>query len=268
MPDLRTGGHSNSTDVLYGRKKALADPRSAPRWMVPRPGEAECLQSRVPAIPFIAPVPSDRLSRRLLQLLLGLVLYGVSDGMLVMAGLGLDPWDVLHQGLARHSAVPIGTWAIIVGAVVLLLWFPLRQRPGLGTVSNVFVIGLVINGVIALIPTPTSLPIRFVTLCAAVVLNGVATGAYIGAGMGPGPRDGLMTGLALRGGSIRVVRTGIELTVLLAGFLLGGTVGIGTLLYAVAIGPLVHQFMPMLRIENPRVPDEATTHAPSDARVP
>jgi uncharacterized membrane protein YczE len=236
--------------------------------MGPRPGEAECLQSRVPTKSFIAPVPSHRLSRRLLQLYLGLMLYGVSDGMLVLAGLGLDPWDVFHQGLARHSAVPIGTWAIIVGAVVLLLWFPLRQRPGLGTVSNVFVIGLVINGVIALMPAPTSLPIRFVTLCAAVLLNGIATGAYIGAGMGPGPRDGLMTGLALRGGSIRVVRTGIELTVLLAGFLLGGTVGIGTLLYAVAIGPLVHQFMPMLRLDVPRPPDVTAGHAPADTRVP
>ena len=212
-------------------------------------------------------MPSHHLPRRLLQLYLGLVLYGVSDGMLVLAGLGLDPWDVFHQGLARHSSIPIGTWAIIVGAIVLLLWFPLRQRPGLGTVSNVFVIGLVINAVIMLVPPPSSLPIRFLTLCAAVLLNGIATGAYIGAGMGPGPRDGLMTGLARRGWSIRVVRTGIELTVLLAGFLLGGTVGIGTLLYAVAIGPLVHQFIPMLRIGDPAVEEQAT-HAPSDTRGP
>lgn len=188
--------------------------------------------------------------------------------MLVLAGLGLDPWDVFHQGLARHSRVPIGTWAIIVGAIVLLLWLPLRQRPGLGTVSNVFVVGLVINAVIALVPTPTSLPIRFATLCAAVILNGIATGAYIGAGMGPGPRDGLMTGLALRGGSIRVVRTGIEFTVLLAGFLLGGSVGIGTLLYALAIGPLVHQFMPMLQVEESRVPSEVDVPTASNIRVP
>jgi uncharacterized membrane protein YczE len=222
------------------------------------------LQSLVPSLPFIAPWPGDRFPRRLVQLLLGLVLYGVSDAMLVLAALGLDPWDVFHQGLARHSPFPIGTWSIVVGAIVLLLWFPLRQRPGLGTVSNVFVIGLVINAVLALVPVPTSLAVRIVTLCAAVLLNGIATGAYIGAGMGPGPRDGLMTGLALRGGSIRVVRTGIELTVLIAGFLLGGTVGIGTLLYALAIGPLVHQFMPMMRIDEPRPSGTTQQKQPSD----
>ncbi len=210
----------------------------------------------------MAPWPRDRLPRRLVQLYGGLVLYGISDAMLVLAGLGLDPWDVFHQGLARHSPFPIGTWSIIVGAIVLLLWFPLQQRPGLGTVSNVFVIGLVINAVLALVPVPHSLAVRIVTLCAAVLLNGIATGAYIGAGMGPGPRDGLMTGLALRGSSIRVVRTGIEVTVLLAGFLLGGTVGIGTLLYALAIGPLVHQFIPMLRIAGPRSHEsERSDHA-------
>jgi uncharacterized membrane protein YczE len=187
--------------------------------------------------------------------------------MLVLAALGLDPWDVFHQGLARHSPFPIGTWSIIVGAAVLLLWFPLRQRPGLGTVSNVFVIGLVINAVLALIPAPTSLAVRIVTLGAAVLLNGIATGAYIGAGMGPGPRDGLMTGLAQRGGSIRVVRTGIELTVLLAGFLLGGTVGIGTLVYALAIGPLVHRFIPLLRIDEPRTHVAAQTLGPDAAGI-
>jgi uncharacterized membrane protein YczE len=196
------------------------------------------------------------------------MLYGVSDAMLVLAGLGLDPWDVFHQGLARHSTLPIGTWSIIVGAIVLVLWSPLRQRPGVGTLSNVLVIGLVINGVLALVPVPTSLPVRVFTLCAAVLLNGIATGAYIGAGMGPGPRDGLMTGLALRGGSIRVVRTSIELTVLVAGFLLGGTVGIGTLLYALAIGPLVHQFIPMLRVDEPRLPNERPSHETSELRVP
>jgi uncharacterized membrane protein YczE len=219
----------------------------------------------VSSLPFIAPWPADRFPRRLTQLYFGLILYGVSDAMLVLAALGLDPWDVLHQGLARHSPFPIGTWSIIVGAIVLLLWFPLRQRPGLGTVSNVLVIGLVINAVLALVPVPTSLAVRIVTLCAAVVLNGIATGAYIGAGMGPGPRDGLMTGLAARGGSIRVVRTGIELTVLLAGFLLGGTVGIGTLLYALAIGPLVHQFIPLLRIDELRRQPGATLLEPADA---
>ena len=186
--------------------------------------------------------------RRLGQLFGGLVLYGVSDGFLVLAGLGLDPWDVLHQGLSRHTPLAIGTWAIVVGAAVLLLWFPLRQRPGLGTVSNVFVVGLVINLTLALVPAPTSLLLRALTLVAGVALNGVATGAYIGAGLGPGPRDGLMTGLASRGWSLRVVRTCIEIFVLAAGFLLGGSVGIGTLLYAVSIGPLAHYFIPLMSV--------------------
>lgn len=199
---------------------------------------------------FLAPNSYDRLPRRLIQLFAGLVLFGVSDGFLVLAGLGLDPWDVFHQGLARHSTVAIGTWAIIVGAIVLLLWIPLRQRPGLGTLCNVVVVGLVINLTLAVVPVPTSLPVRVITLVAGVILNGIATGAYIGAGLGPGPRDGLMTGLVQRGGSIRVVRTGIELSVLVAGFLLGGTVGIGTVLYAVGIGPLAHYFIPLLSVDS------------------
>ncbi|GAC1443470.1 MAG: membrane protein [Chloroflexota bacterium] len=197
----------------------------------------------------VTSTPRTRPSRRLLQLYFGLVLFGVSDGFLVLAGLGLDPWDVFHQGLARHSPLAIGTWAIVVGAVVLLLWIPLRQMPGLGTVSNVIVVGLAINLTVAIVPIPTPLLLRVITLLAGVFLNGVATGAYIGAGLGPGPRDGLMTGLARRGLSLRVVRTGIELTVLAAGFALGGTVGIGTVLYAVSIGPLAHLFIPMMTIQ-------------------
>jgi uncharacterized membrane protein YczE len=195
-----------------------------------------------------------RLPRRLIQLAAGLVLYGFSDGLLVLAGLGLDPWDVLHQGLARHSSLPIGTWAILVGAVVMLLWIPLRQWPGLGTLCNVVVVGLMINLTIMHLPAPVGLPMRVLTLVAAVFLNGVATGAYIGAGLGPGPRDGLMTGIAGRGHSIRVVRTSIEVTVLAVGFLLGGTVGIGTVLYAVSIGPLAHIFMPLLAINRGEQP--------------
>jgi len=194
--------------------------------------------------------PSRRWPRRLTQLYLGLLLYGFSDGLLVLAGLGLDPWDVLHQGLARHSNLAIGTWAIIVGAAVLLLWVPLRQRPGLGTLSNVVVVGLVINLTLALLPAPTMLSVRVALLLAAVALNGLATGAYIGAGLGPGPRDGLMTGLAARGSSIRVVRTGIELTVLACGFGLGGSVGIGTVVYALGIGPLSHYFIPLLTVSS------------------
>jgi uncharacterized membrane protein YczE len=185
-------------------------------------------------------------SRRFSQLAAGLVLYGVSDGMMLAAGLGADPWDVFHQGLARRTGIAIGTWAIIVGAAALLLWIPLRQRPGIGTICNVLVIGAVINIALAVLPSPRSLVPQLSMMLAGVVLNGVATGAYIGAGLGPGPRDGLMTGLAARGHSIRVVRTAIEVAVVVSGFLLGGTVGLGTLVYALAIGPLAHVFIPLL----------------------
>ena len=182
---------------------------------------------------------------RLAQLYGGLVLYGVSSSLLVLAGLGLDPWDVFHQGLSRTFGLAIGTWAIIVGLVVLLLWIPLRQRPGIGTVSNVVLVGLTMNVVLGHVHPPHALGVRIACLVVGILLNGVATGAYIGAGFGPGPRDGLMTGLAARGHSIRVVRTSIELTVLAIGWLLGGTVGVGTVLYALAIGPLAHVFVPL-----------------------
>jgi uncharacterized membrane protein YczE len=182
---------------------------------------------------------------RLVQLFAGLVLYGVSSSMLLLAGLGVDPWDVLHQGLARRTGIPTGTWAIIVGALVLLLWIPLRQRPGLGTVCNVVVVGAVIDLVLAEVTPPRTLPVQAVLMVSGVVLNGVATGLYIGAGLGPGPRDGLMTGFAARGHSLRVARTCIEATVLLIGWLLGGTVGVGTVVYAACIGPLAHIFVPL-----------------------
>jgi uncharacterized membrane protein YczE len=186
--------------------------------------------------------------RRLTQLYAGLVLYGVSASMMLLAGLGVDPWDVFHQGLARRLGLGVGTWVVIVGALVLLLWIPLRQRPGFGTLSNVIVIGVVVDVLLATVAPVHGLPARVGVMLAAVVLNGVATGLYIGAGLGPGPRDGLMTGLAARGHSIRVVRTGIELTVLLTGWLLGGTVGIGTVVYALGIGPIAHVTIPRLAI--------------------
>ena len=182
---------------------------------------------------------------RLAQLYGGLVLYGVSSSLLVLAGLGLDPWDVFHQGLARHTPLAIGTWAIVVGAVVLVLWIPLRQRPGIGTLSNVVLVGGTMDVVLGHVHAPHAMAARVACLVCGVFLNGVATGAYIGAGLGPGPRDGLMTGLAARGHSIRVVRTGMELAVLATGWLLGGTVGVGTVLYALAIGPLAHVFVPL-----------------------
>jgi uncharacterized membrane protein YczE len=188
-------------------------------------------------------------ARRLAQLYAGLVLYGLSASMLLLSGLGNDPWDVLHQGLSRRLGLGVGTWVLIVSGAVLLLWIPLRQRPGFGTLSNALVIGPVIDLALAVIPAPHALAVRWAAMVCGVVLNGVATGAYIGAGLGPGPRDGLMVGLAARGGSLRVVRTSIELTVLIAGWALGGTVGIGTVVYALGIGPLVHVFVPRLRVQ-------------------
>src|SRR5690242_12447849 len=191
---------------------------------------------------------------RLVQLYGGLVLYGVSSSLLVLADLGLDPWDVFHQGLSRTIGLAIGTWAILVGVVVLLLWIPLRQRPGVGTLSNVVLVGLTMDVVLGHVHAPHAMAARIACLVSGVFLNGVATGAYIGAGLGPGPRDGLMTGLAARGHSIRVVRTGIEVIVLASGWLLGGTLGVGTVVYALAIGPLAHIFIPLLRIDEPAVP--------------
>ncbi|MEU9449596.1 hypothetical protein [Streptomyces sp. NPDC048277] len=190
-----------------------------------------------------------RLGRRLVQLYVGLTLYGVSSALLVVAGLGLEPWGVLHQGLAEHTGLSIGTVAIIVGAAVLLLWIPLRQRPGLGTVSNVFVIGLAMNATLAVVPTAHAFAVRIPLMAAGIVLNGAATGLYIAASFGPGPRDGLMTGLHRRTGrSIRLIRTAIEVAVVVTGFALGGTIGVGTLLYAVSIGPLAQLFLKVFAV--------------------
>jgi uncharacterized membrane protein YczE len=183
---------------------------------------------------------------RLIQLVAGLILFGVSLALLVRSDLGLDPWDVFHQGLSLKTGIPIGTVTILVGAVVLVLWVPLGQRPGIGTIANVILVGLALDATLALAPDPTDLWVRWVCLVAGIVLNGIATGAYIGAALGPGPRDGLMVGIANRGHSLRAVRTAIELTVLGVGWLLGGTVGVGTVLFAVTIGPIVHVTIPAL----------------------
>ena len=206
-----------------------------------------------------------RLPRRLVQLYAGLALYGFSDALIVLAGLGVDPWDVLHQGLSRRTGLGIGTWAIIMSVVVLLAWIPLRQKPGLGTISNAILVGLGINATIAWVPAPHGYLAQGAVLVAGVVLNGAATGMYIGARFGAGPRDGLMTGLAARGHSVRVVRTGIELTVLATGWLLGGSVGIGTVLYAVAIGPLAHRFIPLFTVPEPTPEAEARPEAEPEA---
>ena len=208
-----------------------------------------------------------RLGRRLVQLYLGLIAYGASLAFMLEARLGLDPWDVFHQGLAKRTHLTIGTITIIVGALVLLLWIPLRQRPGIGTVSNVVVVGLAVDGALAVLPTPRLLVVRIAFLLGGIVLNGLATGLYIGARLGPGPRDGLMTGYVARSGrSIRLVRTVIEVTVLVIGFVLGGTVGVGTVLYAVMIGPLAHVFIPFFALRDaPQRTDPPRTGPPPSA---
>jgi uncharacterized membrane protein YczE len=185
--------------------------------------------------------------RRLPQLAVGLWLYGASMALQIRGTLGLAPWDVLHEGLTKRTGLSFGTITIIVGALVLLCWIPLRQRPGVGTVSNVVLIGVAVDVTLAILPTPTDLLPRILLLTSGIVLNALAAAIYIGARLGPGPRDGLTTGFCARTGtSLRLVRTVIELAVLAGGWLLGGTLGIGTVLYALAIGPLTQAFLPRL----------------------
>jgi uncharacterized membrane protein YczE len=192
----------------------------------------------------------DDLRRRLPRLLVGLVLCGLGIAFMVAGDLGLGPWDVLHQGISRNTGIPIGTVGILVGLLVLGAWIPLRERPGLGTVCNVIVIGVVIDLTLLVIDTPDALWVRAVMMASGPVLFGVGSGFYIGAGLGSGPRDGIMTGLARRGLPVGWVRGGLEVTVLLVGWLLGGTVGLGTLVFALAIGPIVHVALPRLTIRD------------------
>ena len=193
------------------------------------------------------PLPSrSELWRRVPRLLFGLWLFGLGIAFMVASDHGLGPWEVLHQGISFHTPIPIGTVGIITGLVVMLLWIPLRERFGLGTVLNVILIGIVIDVTLIWLTTPTSEILRWTYLLGGIVAIGVGSGYYIGAGLGPGPRDGLMTALARRGWPIAAVRTGIELSVLVGGWLLGGTVGVGTVLFAFGIGPLIHVFLPRL----------------------
>ena len=190
-----------------------------------------------------------RFGRRLPQLLVGLVLYGWSMAMLIRSGLGLDPWDVFHQGLANHLPITFGQVTILVGALVLLLWIPLRQRPGIGTVLNVFVIGLAADAGLGAMPAVSGLSGQIAMLLGGVVANGLAGALYVGARLGPGPRDGLWVALTKRTGhSIRVVRTVLEVTIVAIGWLLGGVVGVGTVVYALTIGPIVQFFMPWVEV--------------------
>jgi uncharacterized membrane protein YczE len=203
------------------------------------------------------PIPlGHRFTRRFVQLQIGLTLYGLSLAFLVRARLGLDPWDVFQQGISMRTGLSFGSVVIVVGALVLLLWIPLRQRPGLGTVSNVVVIGLAADAALSVLPDAHSWWLRGAFMAGGVALNAFSTGMYIGARMGPGPRDGLMTGLANRFPwlSIRLARTSVEVTVLAVGFLMGGSVGIATVVYALSIGPLTQLFLPLLSVREPAAP--------------
>lgn len=180
------------------------------------------------------------LLRRLPRLLPGLVLCGVGIASMVAADLGLSPWDVLHQGISYRTGLPIGSVTILVGLVVLAAWLPLRERPGVGTVLNVVVIGVVVDLTLLVLTTPDALALRIAMMLAGPLLFGIGSGLYIGSGLGPGPRDGLMTGLARRTGRrVGGIRTGLEISVLATGWLLGGTVGAGTVVFALGIGPVV-----------------------------
>jgi uncharacterized membrane protein YczE len=225
-------GHSDRESRHVGRKAHVGG--GARRGRSPWRGSAG---ARTPLRERLA---GRHLTRRVVQLYAGLIAYGVSMALFVRSDLGNMPWDVFHQGLVVQLGGTIGGWSILVGALVLLLWIPLRERPGLGTVSNVFVIGIFVDLTLSRLPELDHLAGRIGYVAAGVLLNAIATAAYIGARFGSGPRDGLMTGFTRRTRfSLRLVRTSIEVVVVVTGWLLGGTLGVATILYAVAIGPLV-----------------------------
>jgi len=198
----------------------------------------------------IAQLRAGRLGRRLPQLYVGLVAYGVSLALMVRGDLGLAPWDVLHSGLIRYVPITLGQAVVLMSFVVLLLWIPLREKPGLGTISNALVVGFSADATLALLDPPDSMALRIALMVGGIALCALASAMYIGAQFGRGPRDGLMTGLARRSGrSLRLVRTGLEVTVVVIGLLLGGTLGLGTVLYALAIGPLTQLWLPAWTIQ-------------------
>ncbi len=205
------------------------------------------------------PFSGQNLRRRVIQLLIGLVLFGVGIAMMLQSGLGLPPWDVLHQGLTEEFGLSVGIWSIVISFVVLLLWIPLKERYGIGTVFNAIVIGLVIDAGARLIPDPSNIWLDILMLSGGILLIGVASGLYIGANLGPGPRDGLMTAIARRGPSIRLTRWGLEVAVLITGILLGGTFGAGTIAFALLIGPIVQYFLPRWSVDTGR-PEDAWDH--------
>jgi len=187
---------------------------------------------------------------RLSRCVLGLALFGVGISLQIDARLGNPPWDVFHEGVSLQTGVSIGRVIVLTGVALLIFWIPLRQRPGIGTILNALVIGTVADVALRFLPEPAPLPTRGVMVGAGIVLVAIGSALYIGSGLGPGPRDGLMTGLAARGIPVRVARTGIEVTVLVVGWLLGGRVGVGTVVFAVTIGPLVQWWMPRLALSS------------------
>jgi uncharacterized membrane protein YczE len=228
-----------------------------------RPPRQPRIQRELALLGPVAQLRAGRLPRRLGQLALGLVLYGLTLAMIIRATLGNSPWDVLHQGMARHLPISIGTAVILMSLVVLLAWIPLRELPGLGTILNSVVVGLSADVFLGLIEEPSSSGAQWLLLLGGVSLNGVATALYIGSQFGPGPRDGLMTGLHRRTGvSIQLVRTSLEVGVVVVGTVLGGTLGLGTVVYAVAIGPLVQRMLPWAIVELPE------RRLPADAAAP
>jgi len=216
----------------------------------PNPNPVRAPSPRLLNLSPLAQLRAGRLSRRLIQLFVGLTLFGISIALMLQGGLGAMPWDVLHVGLSQRLPVTIGVIMVGVSVLVLLMWVPLRQMPGLGTVANAVWIGIAADIVLRFLPAVTALPWQIAYMLAGIVLNGLATAMYIGSQLGPGPRDGLMTGLArVTGRSLRLARTGIEILVVTVGWLLGGVVGVGTLLYALAVGPLTQFFLPHLTVD-------------------
>ena len=206
-----------------------------------------------PASPPLARSIPSPLTLRICQCVVGLIICGLGIAVIIAADIGLAPWDVLHKGISRRTGIAVGTVIVIVGFALLALWIPLRVRPGIGTILNAVLIGLTVNVALPRLPEPTETVWQLVEMAVGVVAFGIGTAMYIGAGLGPGPRDGLMTGIAARGHSLRLVRTAIEIAVLVTGWALGGSIGVGTAVFALAIGPLVHYFLGVFGMRTSRL---------------
>ncbi|GAB3259476.1 membrane protein [Alteromonas gracilis] len=210
---------------------------------------------------------AGRRVRRLTQLVIGLLLFGGALGLMVRGALGLAPWDVLHTGLIRLLPLSLGQMVILTSFAVLLLWIPLRERPGIGTIANAVLVGLSADVVLALVATPDSWGLRTAYFVLGLLINGIGSALYIGSQFGRGPRDGLMTGLSrVTGRSLQLMRTAVEVSVVLIGLLLGGVAGVGTLLYALGIGPLTQLFLPWFLVELPPQDGSAEEDAPDSAK--